>query len=138
MTNLEPNQYALSGKHLKLTYSNSGIQGQPSLSYQDGHQTLDFHGGQIRVADTEIGKLVSVNIKESVDTGPTSFSFLIPVIELSSVGSDQTFETMGIKTAHKTSLVLPSTGLREVYEFHNLNGTARIVEFLATQLSSGA
>jgi len=138
MANIEPNQYDLSAKHLKINYSTSGFQGQPSLSYHDGHQTLDFHGGQIRVADTEIGKLVSVTLKLAVDTGSTSFSFLIPVIELSGLGAEQQFETVGVQTVHKTALVLPPTGVREVYEIHTLKGTARAVIFAAAKPGAGA
>ena len=67
-----PNLYQLSGKHLNITYSTSGIDGKPHFSYQDLQQTLNFTGDQIRSVETEIGTLVTVTIRMTVDTGGTS------------------------------------------------------------------
>jgi hypothetical protein len=131
MASIQPNHYNLSDRRLKISYSTSGIQGQPSLSYQDGHQTLNFHGDQVRTVDTEIGTLVSVTIHVTVDVGSTTFTVLIPSINLAKAGAQERFETAGIKTAHKTPLVQPPTGPRETYEVHQLKGTAQVVEFLA-------
>ena len=61
-----PNLYQLSGKHLNITYSTTGIDGKPHFSYQDLQQTLSFTGDQIRGVVTEIGTLVSVTIRMTV------------------------------------------------------------------------
>jgi hypothetical protein len=133
MQNLEPNQFSLSDRHLKINYSTSGIQGRPTLSFNDGNETLDFQGDEIRVLNTEIGKLVSVTIALTVDSGSTEFSFLIPQIEVAGQGTQQAFETVGIKTVHKVSLGPQPPGVREKYEVHYLKGTAESVQFLAAR-----
>jgi hypothetical protein len=123
----EPNSYDLSGHHLHITYSTSGIDGKPHFSYQDLHQTLDFSGDQIRLVETEIGALVSVTIRLTVDTGGTSFSLLIPRVN---IPGEQTvpIRTEGVTTLHKFTLV-PAAGQRDFYTVTPLTGTARRVSF---------
>lgn len=138
MANQKPNQYSLSNKQIKVEYSTSGIQGQPSLSYRERGQTSNFNGDQIRVQSTELGDLVSVTLKTTVDVGFSAFSLLIPAIEVSGPGGQEAFETVGIQADHKTPLVQPPTGARTTYKTEKLKGTARIVEFLAAQPGAGA
>ena len=37
-----PNLYQLSGKHLHVTYTTTGLDGRPTLTYQDAHQGKSF------------------------------------------------------------------------------------------------
>ena len=124
---VEPNFYQLSGHHLNVTYSTSGIDGKPHFSYQDLHQTLSFSGDQIRRVETEIGALVSVTIRLTIDTGGTSFSLLLPRVN---IPGEQTvpIRTEGITTLHKFS-ILPTTGQRDFYTVVTLTGTAMRVFF---------
>jgi hypothetical protein len=124
MPNVEPNQYSMQAHHLKITYKTDGFQGQPTFHYEDGKQTKDFRGSDIRVQQTEIGQLVTVTLLITVDTGSTSFSVLIPPVVLSSNSDQEQFHTLGIQTQHKTALVLPPTGPRDTYEVHTLKGIA--------------
>lgn len=55
-----PNLYELRGSQLHVTFSTSGIDGKPHLTYQDAHISASFNGDDIRVLSTEIGTLVSV------------------------------------------------------------------------------
>jgi hypothetical protein len=127
MAGLQPNEYTLKGGGITIAYVTNGFLGHPTLSYKDHHQALHFKGPEIRVLPTEIGALVSVTLNMTIDAGSTSFSFLIPVIELADRNAEQKFETVGVRTDHKTALVLPATGLRESYEIHKLEGIARSV-----------
>jgi hypothetical protein len=123
----EPNSYDLSGHHLHVTYSTSGIDGKPHFSYQDLHQTLDFSGDQIRRVEADIGALVSVTIRLTVDTGGTSFSLFVPRVN---IPREQTvpIRTEGITTLHKFS-VGPTAGQRDFYTVTPLTGTAMRVHF---------
>ena len=123
----EPNSYDLSGHHLHVTYSTSGFDGKPHFSYQDLQQTLDFSGDQIRRVETEVGALVSVTIRLTVDTGGTSFSLLVPRVNIPGEQSVP-IRTEGITTLHKFSIV-PAEGQRDFYTVTPLTGTARRVSF---------
>lgn len=35
---VEPNHYTLSGKHIHMTYSTTGIDGKPQVTYQDSQR----------------------------------------------------------------------------------------------------
>jgi hypothetical protein len=117
--------YELSGKHLHITYSTKGPDGKPHFTYQDLHQTLQLSGDEIRGANTEIGTLISVTIRLTVDTGGTSFSVLLPRVTIPGEQSVP-IRTDGITTLHKFSVV-PMTGQRDFYTVTPLTGsTARL------------
>jgi hypothetical protein len=118
----EPNRYELSGKHLNVAYSTTGIDGKPHFSYQDLHQTLDLSGDEIRSVDTEVGTLVSVTIRLTVDTGGTTFSILLPRVNLPGEAAAP-IQTVGITTIHKSPIV-PIIGQRDFYTVIRLTGSA--------------
>lgn len=124
---VEPNLYSLSGKDIHVTYSTSGIDGKPHFTYQDHQQTLNFSGDQIRSVETEVGTLVSVTIRLTVDTGGTTFSVLLPRVNIS---GEQTvpIRTLGMTTLHKFS-ILPTIGQRDFYKTTPLTGSASRVVF---------
>lgn len=124
-----PNLYTLQGGAVHVMYSTSGIDGKPHLSYQDAVHTLSFSGDQIRTLATEIGTLVTVTIRLTVDAGSTSFSVLIPTVNLGT--SEQVpIHTEGITTAHRFSLVpILNHGQTELYSLIALSGEARFVVF---------
>jgi hypothetical protein len=124
---VDPNLYALSGHHLHVVYSTTGIDGKPHFSYQDQQHTLNFAGDQIRRVETEIGALVSVTIRLTVDTGGTSFSLLIPRV---GIPGEQAvpIHTDGVTTLHRFS-ILPLPGQRDFYTITPLSGTAQRVFF---------
>jgi hypothetical protein len=124
-----PNLFELRSKLLHVTYSTSGIDGKAHFTYQDAHQTLSFRGDEIRSLDTEIGTLVSVFIARTVDRGSTTFSILIPTVNLASM-LVAPIETRGITTIHKFSMIPAfNSGQTEIYSTVILNGTARAVMF---------
>jgi hypothetical protein len=123
----EPNFYVLSGKHIHITYSTTSIDGKPRFDYQDQHQTLNFSGDEIRSVQTEVGTLVSVTIRLTVDTGGTTFSILLPRVN---IPGEQTMpiRTVGITTLHKFSIG-PAVGQRDFYTVIRMKGSASRVFF---------
>jgi len=124
-----PNLYQLQGHHLHVLYAASGIDGQPHFDYQDAHQTLHFKGEEIRTVELEIGTLVTVTTRLTVDSGSTSFSVLLPRVNL-----DQTQQahitTEGITTLTRLSLVPQfNKGQTQLYTVTRLTGTAQLVAF---------
>lgn len=123
----EPNLYQLSGEHLHITYSTSGVDGKPHFSYQDLLQTLSFSGDEILSVKTEIGTLVSVTIRLTVDSGGTTFSVLLPRVNIPGEQSVP-IRTVGITTLHRFS-ILPVIGQRDFYTVTPLTGSAARVFF---------
>jgi hypothetical protein len=134
---ITPNQYDLQAPGVTISYSTSSIAGKPQLSFTKGRQTLNFSGDEIGVLDTPIGALITVTIARSVDRGFTSFSFLLPAIDLPAASAKQSFRTLGITTVHKITITGPVKGQQQTYKSIELRGTARQVAFL-TQKTAGA
>jgi len=130
MSSISPNLFQLHGQQLNVSYALSGIDGKPHFSYQDAHHALQFSGDQIRVVNTEIGNIVTVTIQLTVDSGSTSFSLLVPTVNLDPTDKSAQITTEGITTLHHFSLV-PSLnrGQTELYTYTKLTGTAQVVKF---------
>ena len=124
-----PNLYQLSGHHLHVTYSPSGIAGKPTLTYQDSHQSKSFKGDEVRTVECDVGTLVSVTLRMTVDVGSTTLSMVIPRMRISPV-SVAAVHTECITTVHHTPFA-PQTvqGQTETYTVTSLNGTAQAVAY---------
>ena len=131
--NPTPNQYDLQGTGITISYSTSSIAGKPQLSIKKGRQTLSFGADDIDTVDTRLGQLITVTIAQVPDKDITTFSFLLPVIQLSTPSSKQAFNTIGITTVHKTSITGSVKGPRQTYKTIALRGTAQQVAFLTTR-----
>lgn len=124
-----PNLFELHGDGLAVTYSTSGIDGRPQLAYQDEHRSLRFAGADIRSVEAEIGDLVSVTLAETPDFGSTTFTLLVPGVNLASADSAP-IETEAVTTLRRTSIAPgPVQGQTEIYRVNQLSGTARAVMF---------
>ena len=128
-----PNQYDLRGQAVRISYSTSSIAGPPQLSFTKGRQTLNFSGNDIVSIETNIGTLINVTIARVPDKDFTSFSFLLPSVELSGTSGKQAFQTIGVITIHKTFLAGPPKGVRQKYKVVALRGTAQRVSFIAKE-----
>jgi hypothetical protein len=125
----QPNLYELSGEGIHITYSTTSFAGPPLFTYQDATQSKQFMGDQIRTVETEIGTLVTVTTFLSVDSGSTSFTVLIPHVNLRSSDSVSIY-TDGIATVHRLRIVGPPLqGQTETYTVYALSGTASFVLF---------
>lgn len=124
-----PDLYQLRGAQLHITYSTTSFVGKPSFVYQDATQTLTFEGDQIRTVATEIGTLVTVTIRMTIDSGSTSFTLFVPRVNLGS-SNQAPIHTEGITTLHRFSVVpVFNQGQTELYTVTPLAGTASFVNF---------
>jgi hypothetical protein len=125
----QPNLYELSGEGIHITYSTTSFGGVPLFTYQDGSQSKQFTGSQIRTVQTEIGTLVTVTIFLTVDSGSTTFTVLIPAVNLRSTDS-VAIRTDAIATVHRFLVIGPPLqGQTELYTVYPLSGTASFVVF---------
>ncbi|QBR71375.1 hypothetical protein CU048_08875 [Beijerinckiaceae bacterium] len=124
----KPNLFELSGYGLQVTYSLSSFEGPPQFNFHDATQSKLFKGDQIRTVETELGTLVSVTINLTVDSGSTTFTLVVPSVNLRGTESVQ-IETVGITTLHKTSIIGPPNGQTDFYTVQALRGTAAKVAF---------
>lgn len=124
-----PNLYDLHGHHLHITYSTSGIDGKPRFQYHDPLQTLQFSGDEIRTLDSEIGTLVTITLRLTPDLGSTSFTLLVPQVNLGQSREAQ-ITTFGLTTLHRFSIAPQlDRGQTERSTVTELSGTAALVEF---------
>ena len=61
------NMITVAGGGLHVSYSTSGIDGKPHLSYQDPMRSLSFTGDEIRRVECDLGAVVSVTIVRTVE-----------------------------------------------------------------------
>lgn len=127
-TNNTPNLYELSGEGITVTFSTTSIDGKPRFTFKKGRQTLSFSGNQITSQETKIARLVSVVIATVPDKSVTTFSVLLPAIQLPA-SKRQAFRTIGITTVAATTIVGPPPGVQQTYKTVLLRGYAKQVEF---------
>jgi hypothetical protein len=134
---VHPNLFQLSNHHhngggtLQVTYlTHSGPptpqfpQGPPHFTYQDENQSLTFSGAQVQVVNSELGDIVSVVIRLTPDSGSTTFSLLVPNVNIVA-GQQASIHTEGITAIHRLSLVPAlNQGQRDQYSVTPLHGTA--------------
>jgi hypothetical protein len=121
--------FAVAGGGLHVSYSTSGIDGKPHLSYQDPMRALSFTGDQIRRVEGDLGAIVSVTIVNVVDAGSTTFSLLVPQVNVPPFGS-VSISTEGITTHHASSIAPAlNRGQRDFYHVTPMHGTASNVAF---------
>ena len=123
------NMFSLSGGGLHVSYSTSGIDGKPHFSYQDPVRSLSFSGDEIRRVECDLGTVVSVTIVRTIDAGSTSFSLLVPRVNVAAFSS-VTIRTDGVTTHHAFSIIPAfNHGQRDFYQVTPLHGTASNVVF---------
>ena len=125
---LVPNLFQLSGEGITATYSTTSIDGQPRFTYKKGRQTLNFAGSDIETANIGIGTLVSVVVARIPDKSSTTFSILLPSIQLTDTRK-QAFRTIGITTVTATTIAGPPAGVQQTYKTVTLRGSAKQVAF---------
>jgi len=124
-----PNLYHCSGHDIHVTYSPVSLDGQPTLNYQDAHQDKSFRGDEIRIVECDLGKLVSVTLRMTVDTGSTSFSLFIPRMQIVE-GTIASLHTHGVTTLHRFSIIPEfNQGQLDIYRTLPFQGTAQFVFF---------
>ena len=110
---------------LQVSYSVAG----PHLHYHQGPLVQDFTAKDIRVMEVpDLGTLVSVTIHMTIDSGSTTFTLLLPRVNLPAppvLPAAVPVTTDGITTLHRFSTVLAlQHGQQEFYTVTPLQGTA--------------
>jgi hypothetical protein len=122
---VQPTAWILAGGGVQVRYSVAG----PNFHYQDSQRILDFTGQEIRVVDVpDVGTLVSVTIVLTVDSGSTTFTGLLPRVNLPAppaLPAAVPVVTDGITTIHHFSLVPAfQHGQQDFYSVVPLTGLA--------------
>jgi hypothetical protein len=121
------NRYDLHGRNITVTYGEAGADGKPYLTYAGAELPLTFKGDEIRIQNTDLGKVVSVSIRRTIDTGSTSFTILVPKVLMSKGVATTSIKTVGITTVHKFSILqMLMRGQDDLYTTVALSGTASI------------
>jgi hypothetical protein len=123
-----PNLYQFAGHGIQVSYRTAGFRA-PFVTYQDAHRSLTFSGDQVRLVEVQdLGTVVSVTLMLTVDTGSTTFSFLVPRVNLPShIGASAPVYTEGVTTVHRFSLAPQfDLGQLETYSVVPLRGTASL------------
>ena len=119
-----PGVVIVHGGDLHIVFAPSVADGQPHLQYRDASRTLSFSGNQIRTLDTEVGTMVSVTIQIVPDVGNTSFTLIVPQVNLLSLEAQ--IHTFGVTTHHSTPFILiPIQGQTETYKVTQLQGVVQ-------------
>jgi len=134
----QANTYELSGHQIHVSYTTehpgpvSPKLKPPFVTYRDSTRSLSFDGDQVQSIDTEAGRLISVVIVQTVDLGDTTFSFLLPNVNLADHGTNSApVHTVGITAMHRTSLAPPfGHGQTDTYSTVALAGTATFIVLL--------
>jgi len=128
-----PNQYHVHGGGISVSYYPEGSgppaegRGRLIFVYQDAHRSESFFsdGNDVRTVKVDdLGTMVSVTIVESIDTGSTTFSLLVPDVELPDGQSSVFICTEGITTVHRVFVALIGHPQAETYAVTKLDGTA--------------
>ena len=124
-----PDLFQLTGSHIHITYTTSSVDGTPTMTYQDPYQGMAFSEDEIRTVECDLGTLVSVTLRMSVDAGSTSLSVLIPRIRIEH-GTLAAIHTECVTTVHRFSAI-PSfhPGQLDSYSVAPLHGTAQLAVF---------
>jgi hypothetical protein len=122
---VQPTVWNLSGGGIQVQYSVAG----PHLHFHQGATVRDFSGNEIRVAEVaDLGTLVSVTITLTVDSGSTTFTLVLPRVNLPAPPALPILVPVtaeGITTVHHFSLVPAfQRGQQEFYTVTSLQGTA--------------
>ena len=121
-----PNLFTLTGHHLSITLALTGIDGQPRFTYHDTQRALNFAGDEITVEDTALGRQATVTIVRTVDVGNTTFTLLLPLVNL--ISGSHAITTLGITAIHRTSIAGIGHGQLTTYHSTALHGTADQVQ----------
>jgi hypothetical protein len=125
----QANVFHLHNSRLHIAYSNGSLGSKTALVYQDAQQTLQFDESQMRRISSDLGEEVSVTLRLTPDAGSTSFTLVVPRVQLE-VNERTQVETVGITALHRFSIA-PALdhGQLESYSVARLRGSAAAQPF---------
>ena len=126
-----PNQYHVNGGGISVSYYPDGFgppvedRGSLVLVYQDAHRSQSYFSDEVRTVKVDdLGMVVSMTLVESVDIGSTTFSLLVPDVQLPEQQTSVFIHTEGITTVHRVFVALIGHPQSETYTVTALDGTA--------------
>ncbi len=128
-----PNQYHVNGGGISVSYYPDGFgppvedRGSLLLIYQDAHRSQSYFSDDVRTVKVDdLGMVVSVTLVESVDSGSTTFSLMVPDVQLPEQQTSVFVHTEGITTVHRVFVALLGHPQSETYTVTALDGTAAV------------
>jgi hypothetical protein len=127
---LQANLFELRGGGVTVNYAASSLDGSPRLTYRNMGQTRSFAGDELTTVPTAIGTLVTVQLAATPDLSTTTFTVVIPQVNVDS-GQSANVRTQGITTVERTSIGGPALVRGQVQSNRvvNLTGTAQAAVF---------
>jgi hypothetical protein len=89
------NKFVLKGSGVEVDYTIGATPSLPALVYKAGAFHKSFKPAEIVSEDTGLGRMVSVSLIRSIDTGGERFGFFLPFINVDR-GQTAHFHTVGI------------------------------------------
>jgi hypothetical protein len=123
------NVFNLHNSALHVSYSNGTLGSKVALRYQDAHQMLQFDESNLRRVTTDLGEEVSVTIRLTVDAGSTTFTLVVPRVQLD-LNQHANVDPLGVTAVHHFSIAPAlSHGQQDIYQVAKLRGSAAAVPF---------
>jgi hypothetical protein len=131
MANQDANLFELWGRGIHVSYSTTSIGGIALFHYNAYGVEHSFKGADIRVDETELGRQVSVTLVNVPDLKTTTFTVVIPKINIGDDHARVRFHSVGVHADHFTSIGGPDlvTGALTHLDAHDLHGVAQAVSF---------
>jgi hypothetical protein len=89
------NKFVLKGSGVEVDYTIGATPSLPALVYKAGAFHKSFKPAEIVSEDTGLGRMVSVSLIRSIDTGGERFGFFLPFINVDR-GQTAHFHTVGV------------------------------------------
>ncbi len=130
---IEANDFDLSNKDVQIHYSMESFISGAQLTYKTQNFDEQFKGEEIRVRETEIGKLVTVTVKTPLnpDVGGKviKLTLLLPIVNLP-VSLEKSIQVEAVLTTElqKGNINRPLGGQLQTYEIFSLRGIASRVD----------
>jgi hypothetical protein len=124
------NHYELKDDRVRVTYSTSGIDGQPHLTYDaESGEASSFAGTAIRSSRSDIGNLVHVILEDVPDESTRILTLVTPDVNV--VAGEAECTAVIIETVTRTSIGGPRLvqGAIHSYTAREIRGLARFVQF---------
>ncbi|HEX8698215.1 MAG TPA: hypothetical protein VF815_05220 [Myxococcaceae bacterium] len=124
---VQANLYELRNRTVSVSFSATSITGDPLLHYKDRDREVNARGKEIRIAESEIGSLVSITLEPDADAGSLIFSVLIPRVVINARSGEHPVVTEAFYTRSRLPPRLPASVQLQTYEGVKLKGTAAFV-----------
>ena len=119
-----PNLYEVQGQGVSISYSTGGIDGTQQFGYRDQDRTVSRSGDEIRTEETEIARLVTIDVEDVQAASEVTATLFLPRIVLDEATTDTPLATIGVLTTSR-----PADGQMQTYRALELTGKARLVAF---------